>query len=49
MPREAGHPIIRSLEPGEDWMWCYIDEVVLEPVVGLDERRRPRGRTVPPG
>lgn len=25
----AGHPIIRSLEPGEDWMWCYIDEVVL--------------------
>jgi uncharacterized UBP type Zn finger protein len=21
------HPIIRSLEPGEDWNWCYIDEV----------------------
>jgi len=31
---DAGHPIIRSLEPGEDWMWCYIDEVVLEPVSG---------------
>lgn len=19
----TGHPIIRSNEPGEDWMWCY--------------------------
>ena len=23
----ASHPIIRSLEPGEDWNWCYLDEV----------------------
>jgi hypothetical protein len=23
------HPIVRSLEPGEDWRWCYIDEVVV--------------------
>jgi len=28
---DVGHPIIRSLEPGEDWLWCYVDEVVLEP------------------
>jgi hypothetical protein len=21
------HPIIRSLEPGEDWSWCFVDEV----------------------
>jgi uncharacterized UBP type Zn finger protein len=21
------HPIIRSLEPGEDWCWCYADEL----------------------
>jgi Zn-finger in ubiquitin-hydrolases and other protein len=21
------HPIIRSLEPGEEWSWCYVDEV----------------------
>ena len=20
------HPIIRSLEPDEDWYWCYVDE-----------------------
>jgi hypothetical protein len=23
----SGHPIIRSKEPGEDWYWCFIDEV----------------------
>lgn len=22
------HPIIKSAQPGEDWKWCYIDEVV---------------------
>jgi uncharacterized UBP type Zn finger protein len=26
----TGHPIIRSFEPGEDWFWCYIDEVIFE-------------------
>ena len=24
---ESGHPIIRSVEPGEDWSWCYEDEL----------------------
>jgi len=24
--RSQGHPLIRSIEPGETWMWCYIDE-----------------------
>ena len=23
----AEHPVIRSLEPGEDWSWCFVDEV----------------------
>ncbi|HTA35861.1 MAG TPA: UBP-type zinc finger domain-containing protein [Solirubrobacteraceae bacterium] len=23
------HPIIRSIEPHEDWSWCYIDEVMM--------------------
>lgn len=27
----TGHPIIWSAEPGEDWGWCYVDEVMLEP------------------
>jgi hypothetical protein len=22
---------MRSHEPGEDWGWCYIDEVMIEP------------------
>ncbi len=25
--RATGHPIVRSAEPGEDWSWCYVDEV----------------------
>jgi len=29
--RKTKHPIMRSLEPGEDWGWCYIDEVMIEP------------------
>jgi uncharacterized UBP type Zn finger protein len=24
----TGHPIIRSAEPGEDWSWCYVDELM---------------------
>jgi EmrB/QacA subfamily drug resistance transporter len=23
------HPIVRSLEPGEDWRWCYADEIAV--------------------
>jgi hypothetical protein len=23
------HPIIRSLEPGEEWSWCFVDEVAM--------------------
>ena len=25
----SGHPIIRSLEPGEQWTWCYIDRIAM--------------------
>lgn len=24
---ETGHPLIRSAEPFESWLWCYVDEV----------------------
>ena len=27
--REDGHPLIRSLEPGEEWSWCYVDDIPL--------------------
>jgi uncharacterized UBP type Zn finger protein len=22
------HPLVRSIEPGERWIWCYVDEVM---------------------
>ena len=25
----SGHPLIRSLEPGEKWSFCYLDELVM--------------------
>ena len=24
---QAKHPIISSFEPGEDWSWCFIDDI----------------------
>ena len=27
------HPIMKSFEPGEDWSWCYVDELFIEPAV----------------
>jgi uncharacterized UBP type Zn finger protein len=35
--RSSQHPIIRSLEPGEDWCWCYEDEITFR--VDLAEAR----------
>jgi hypothetical protein len=26
---ESSHPITRSLEPGEEWSWCFIDEIAM--------------------
>jgi uncharacterized UBP type Zn finger protein len=26
----VGHPIVRSFEPGEDWYFCYPDELMFE-------------------
>lgn len=23
--RATGHPVMRSVEPGETWRWCYVD------------------------
>lgn len=27
---ETGHPVMESFEPGEDWRWCFVDEVYLD-------------------
>jgi len=26
--KHESHPLARSIEPGETWVWCYVDEVV---------------------
>jgi uncharacterized UBP type Zn finger protein len=26
----SSHPLIQSFEPGEDWYWCYLDELIFE-------------------
>ncbi|MCD6016328.1 MAG: UBP-type zinc finger protein [Solirubrobacterales bacterium] len=33
---QSNHPIIRSLEPGEEWSWCFVDELgmILDEVRG---------------
>jgi len=25
--QQTGHPIMQSIQPGESWRWCYVDEV----------------------
>jgi uncharacterized UBP type Zn finger protein len=27
---QTGHPVIRSFEPGESWIWCFVDELDFE-------------------
>jgi len=27
---EDGHPIVRSVEPGEDWSWCYVEQLMFQ-------------------
>jgi uncharacterized UBP type Zn finger protein len=28
--RASHHPIIKSFQPGENWMFCYLDDVMFE-------------------
>jgi CPA1 family monovalent cation:H+ antiporter len=25
---ECQHPMMRSIEPGEAWRWCYVDQMI---------------------
>lgn len=36
---DTGHPLIRSLEPAEDWSWCYVDDVALT-IEGIEGETR---------
>jgi uncharacterized UBP type Zn finger protein len=26
--RNTKHPLIRSIEPGEAWVWCFVDDMM---------------------
>lgn len=28
--RTAGHPVVQSYEPGEEWYWCFVDQLGFE-------------------
>ena len=28
--RATKHPVMRSVEPGEHWGWCFVDEVMVD-------------------
>jgi uncharacterized UBP type Zn finger protein len=36
------HPVMKSFEPGEDWAWCYEDEVALDSIPAFPEESPPR-------
>ena len=29
--RASGHPVAKTIQPGEAWRWCYEDEVMDDP------------------
>lgn len=31
---DTSHPMVRALVPGQDWVWCYIDEVTVQRAEG---------------
>lgn len=35
----TSHPVIRSIEPGEEWGWCYVDEVMYDLSRGVEHAR----------
>lgn len=38
----TNYPLIKSFEPGEEWGWCYIDELFLESLPGSLTAAEPR-------
>jgi uncharacterized UBP type Zn finger protein len=35
--RHTGDPLVQSYEPGEEWFWCYADQVAFE-IAGAPSR-----------
>ena len=32
--KETAHPMVETLQPGQDWAWCYVDEVSVRQLDG---------------
>ena len=28
----TSHPIMRTIEPGESWAWCFVDKILLDSI-----------------
>ena len=44
---QTQHPIMKSFEPGEDWGWCFVDEVEVDerwPIRGMKVHTRAADR-----
>jgi len=40
--QSSDHPLIRSIEPGEEWSWCFLDDLALQiPAVQVETRIPP--------
>jgi hypothetical protein len=47
---ESGHAVIQSYEPGEDWVYCYTDDLFLESPAFTHSPSHPLGWSPgPPG
>ncbi|MCU1267263.1 MAG: hypothetical protein JWM21_3581 [Acidobacteria bacterium] len=44
-----GHPVIESLEPGEAWRWCYVDEILFPSEDGVMKSYPAENHNVAPG
>jgi hypothetical protein len=45
--KATGHPVIASFEPGEDWFYDYVEEVMIPDVELLPPRSHPIDQPVP--
>lgn len=34
--QQTAHPLVQSFEPGEEWIWCYPDEMFVRPPEGSE-------------
>ncbi len=42
----TGHPMIASIERGENWGWCYVDQRYFDPMPGPRPKRPSRLRAL---